>query len=49
SLIMLHVYFGVRPEKLFYLRSMVFGWITREELEKNHDPEQWSEAGDRQS
>lgn len=49
SLIMLHVYFGVRPEKLFYLRSMVFGWITREELEKNHDPAQWPEAGDRQS
>lgn len=47
SLIMLHVYFGVRPEKLFYLRSMVFGWITRDELEKNHDPALWSEAGDR--
>ncbi len=49
SLISLHIYFAVRPEKLFYLRSMVFGWITREELEKNHDPDIWTEKGDRPS
>lgn len=41
SLIILHVYFALRPEKLFYLRSMVYGWITRSELEANHDPRQW--------
>ncbi|MDX2221499.1 MAG: cytochrome b/b6 domain-containing protein [Rhodospirillaceae bacterium] len=41
SLIVLHVYFAIRPEKLFYLRAMVFGWITRGELEANHDPKQW--------
>jgi formate dehydrogenase subunit gamma len=42
SLIVLHVYFAVRPEKLFYLRAMVFGWISRDELTANHDPAQWN-------
>ncbi|MDG2243620.1 MAG: cytochrome b/b6 domain-containing protein [Rhodospirillaceae bacterium] len=49
SLIILHVYFGVRPEKLFYLRSMVFGWISREEMEGNHDPALWTDTGDKSS
>lgn len=38
-LILVHVYFGVLPEKRMYLRSMVRGWITRAELTENHDPE----------
>lgn len=42
ALIALHVYFGLRPEKLFYTRSMIKGWISREELEANHDPERWA-------
>lgn len=41
SIIMLHVYFALRPEKLFYTRSMILGWITRNELEENHDPALW--------
>lgn len=41
AVIALHVYFGVRPEKLFYLRSMVKGWVSREELEANHDASRW--------
>lgn len=41
AVISLHVYFGVRPEKLFYLRSMVKGWVSREELEANHDASRW--------
>lgn len=40
--ISLHVYFGVRPEKLFYLRSMLKGWVSRDELEANHDSNRWS-------
>lgn len=39
--ISLHTYFGLRPEKLFYLRSMFTGWISRDELAANHDPERW--------
>jgi formate dehydrogenase subunit gamma len=42
GVISLHIYFGLRPEKLFYTRSMIKGWISRDELEANHDPAQWS-------
>jgi formate dehydrogenase subunit gamma len=42
SLIVLHVYFALRPEKLFYLRAMVFGWISRDELTAHHDPALWN-------
>jgi len=41
TVIMLHVYFALRPEKRCYLRSMITGLITREMFEKNHDPERW--------
>jgi len=41
GLIALHVYFGLRPEKLFYTRSMFKGWISKEELAANHDPDKW--------
>ena len=40
--IALHVYFGLRPEKLFYLRSMIKGWVSRDELEAHHDSSRWS-------
>lgn len=42
GLISLHIYFGLRPEKLFYTRSMIKGWISRDELETHHDPGRWS-------
>ena len=38
-LVMVHVYFGLLPEKRMYLRSMVRGWVTRRELGAHHDPE----------
>ena len=41
SVIMLHVYFALRPEKRMYLRAIVKGWITREEYEREHDPQRW--------
>lgn len=41
TLIIVHVYFALRPEKLHFLRSMLFGWITREEYRDNHDPDIW--------
>jgi cytochrome b subunit of formate dehydrogenase len=44
TLIMLHVYFAIRPEKLFYTRSMILGWITREELSEHHDTSRWTDA-----
>jgi cytochrome b subunit of formate dehydrogenase len=41
STIMLHVYFSLRPEKRMYLRAIFKGWITREEYQREHDPERW--------
>jgi cytochrome b subunit of formate dehydrogenase len=38
----LHVYFALRPEKRFYTRSMISGWISEDELAANHDPGRWS-------
>ena len=40
-MIMMHIYFAVRPEKLFYTRSMIKGWITKEEYLSHHDPKKW--------
>jgi cytochrome b subunit of formate dehydrogenase len=37
----LHIYFGLRPEKLFYTRSMIKGWISEYEKDENHDQEKW--------
>lgn len=38
-LILVHVYFGLLPEKRMYLRAMVRGWVTRRELAAEHDVE----------
>ena len=43
TMIMVHIYFAIRPEKMYMTRSMLRGWITREEFEQNHDPELWQE------
>ena len=37
----LHVYFALRPEKRFYTRSMINGWISEKEHSANHDPDSW--------
>jgi cytochrome b subunit of formate dehydrogenase len=41
SLVILHIYFALRPEKGFYLRAMALGWMTRAEQEANHDVSLW--------
>lgn len=41
TMIMCHVYFALRPEKLSFTRSMLLGWITREEYMRQHDPSRW--------
>ncbi len=40
-----HVYFAIRPEKLWMTRSMIKGWITREEFLTHHDPRKWEPEG----
>lgn len=37
----IHIYFAVRPEKIFYTRSMVKGWISEAEMQENHDTDKW--------
>jgi cytochrome b subunit of formate dehydrogenase len=37
----IHIYFAVRPEKRFYTRSMVTGWISEAEMKENHDTSKW--------
>jgi cytochrome b subunit of formate dehydrogenase len=42
ALVMVHVYFAIRPEKLAITRSMIFGTMSREFYLKHHDPERWA-------
>jgi cytochrome b subunit of formate dehydrogenase len=42
TMIMVHVYFACRPEKMYMTRSMLRGWITRQEYERHHDPALWN-------
>lgn len=41
TMVMTHVYFALRPEKIAFLRSMLLGWITAKEFERLHDPDRW--------
>jgi cytochrome b subunit of formate dehydrogenase len=41
TLIMMHVYFGLRPEKRAITKSMIFGWMDRDFYLKEHDPKRW--------
>jgi cytochrome b subunit of formate dehydrogenase len=41
TMVMMHVYFALRPEKLKFTRAMILGWITRREFDEHHDPERW--------
>ena len=41
TMVMMHVYFALRPEKLKFTRAMIRGWITRKEFDEHHDPERW--------
>ena len=42
TLVMVHVYFALRPEKLHFTRSMFLGWITRREYNEHHDRARWA-------
>ena len=45
GLTMAHIYFAIRPEKLWITKGMVFGDITREDFLKHHDPQRWVVEG----
>jgi cytochrome b subunit of formate dehydrogenase len=42
ALVMIHVYFAIRPEKFDITKSMIFGSISREHYLEHHDPERWA-------
>jgi len=41
ALVMIHVYFAVRPEKRDITKSMIFGSMRREFYLEHYDPERW--------
>ena len=41
TMVMMHVYFALRPEKLKFTRAMILGWVTRREFDEHHDKERW--------
>jgi cytochrome b subunit of formate dehydrogenase len=41
TMVMMHVYFALRPEKLKFTRAMIRGWITRREFDEHHDKKRW--------
>lgn len=42
TLVMIHVYFALRPEKWHFTRAMFLGWITRREYDEHHDSARWT-------
>jgi cytochrome b subunit of formate dehydrogenase len=44
ALVMMHVYFAIRPEKLDITKSMIFGSMKREFYLTHYDPERWNVA-----
>lgn len=41
TMIIIHVYFALRPDEFYLTKSMFRGWITRKEYRDHHDTEQW--------
>lgn len=41
ALVVVHVYFALRPEKAWITWSMLRGWIPRERYLERHDPQRW--------
>ena len=45
ALVMVHVYFAIRPEKLEITKSMIFGSMSRNHYLEHHDPQRWAPEG----
>ncbi len=41
TVIIIHIYFGLRPEKRIYTRSMLFGIFPKDAYLNKHDPDRW--------
>ena len=42
ALVVMHIYFGLRPEKQPITKSMIFGWMDRDFYLEEHDPDRWA-------
>jgi cytochrome b subunit of formate dehydrogenase len=42
ALVMVHIYFAVRPENLVITKSMITGTLDREHYLQHHDPQRWA-------
>jgi len=42
TMVMIHVYFALRPDEWRLTRSMFRGWITRAEYDGHHDKQRWA-------
>ena len=36
-----HIYFAIRPDKIWLTKSMLFGYVSREQYLDHHDPSRW--------
>ena len=45
GLVIAHIYFALRPEKLWITYAMIFGTISRREYLEYHDPDRWVTKG----
>ena len=36
-----HIYFAIRPDKIWITKSMLFGYVDREDYLAHHDPDRW--------
>ncbi len=41
GLVIAHIYFALRPEKLWITQAMIFGTISRRQYLEHHDPDRW--------
>lgn len=41
TMVIIHVYFALRPDEWYLTRSMLRGWITRKEYDDHHAPRRW--------
>ena len=41
TMVIIHVYFALRPDEWYLTRSMLRGWISRKEYQDHHDPRRW--------
>ena len=41
TMLIIHVYFALRPDEWYLTRAMFRGWISRNEYSKHHDPARW--------